>query len=185
MEPTDLELLERRFRRVYEVSRLKQAVYGFVPILMLVLASATFGGHHSLALVLGPLLFAGGVLALWYGREPARGVLPGALAGGTALVLVLCANRMGHVCTGSECVSWCLPACVAGGVISGALVSLVGVRQRRGVGYWASASGITLLTGALGCSCAGFSGVIGLGLGFVAVTAPSLTALGFRRASRH
>lgn len=184
MERTELVLMERRFRRIYELSRLKQAVFGFTPILMLVLAATAFGGQHSLVLLLGPLLFGAGVLALWYGREPARGVLPGALAGGAALVLVLCVSQMGHVCTGSECVSWCLPACIAGGLLSGALVSIVGVRQKRRAGYWASASGITLLTGALGCSCAGFAGVIGLVVGFLAVTAPSIAAAVLRRAPR-
>lgn len=181
MAPTELDAMERRFRRVYELARLRRALLGFVPMLLLVLAAALFGGRPMLAIVLGPLLFAGGVLALWYGREPARGVLPGAVAGGTALVLVLCANQMGHMCTGEQCLSWCLPACIAGGLLAGGLVGWVGVRQRRGIGYWASASGVTLLTGALGCSCVGFSGMTGLAAGFVAVTGVSAAAALLRR----
>jgi hypothetical protein len=183
MDPTELEVLERRFRRVYERARLRRALVGFLPILVLVVASITFGGRPEAAIVVGPLLFGGGVLALWYGREPGRGVLPGALAGGVALVLVLCANQMGHFCTGERCLSWCLPACITGGVLAGSLVSFVGVRQRRGLGYWASASGITLLTGALGCSCVGYSGMIGLAVGFIAVALASL-ATTLRREAR-
>jgi hypothetical protein len=176
MAPTELDVLERRFRRVYERARLKRAFVGFLPILVLVLASVTFGGRPQASIVLGPLLFGGGVLALWYGREPGRGVLPGALAGGAALVLVLCANQMGHFCTGERCLSWCLPACITGGLLAGGLVSFVGLRHRRGPRYWASASGITLLTGALGCSCVGFSGMIGLAVGFVLVALTSYAA---------
>jgi len=181
MEPSEVLLLERRFRRVYELGRLKRALVGFVPMLLLVLASMTFGGRFSIAIIIAPLLFAGGVLALWYGREPGRGVLPGALAGGAALVLVLCANQMGHFCTGEGCLSWCLPACITSGVLAGAVISFIGVRQRRGWGYWVSASGITLLTGALGCSCVGFSGLIGLAAGFLGVAVISLAGSAARR----
>jgi hypothetical protein len=180
MERTDLGAVERRFRRVYELARLKQALVGFVPILLLILAAMVFGGRPAAGLVLGPFLFAGGVLALWYGREPGRGVLPGVLAGGAALVLVLCANQMGHFCTGERCLSWCLPACITGGLLAGGLVSFVGLRQRRGPGYWLSASGITLLTGALGCSCVGLSGMIGLAAGFIAVSSISLATAALR-----
>jgi hypothetical protein len=73
---------------------------------------------------------------------------------------------MGHFCTGERCMSWCLPACVGGGVLAGGLVSFVGFRQGRGVGYFASASSVALLTGALGCSCIGYAGIGGLVLGF-------------------
>jgi hypothetical protein len=83
------------------------------------------------------------------------------------MVLALCANHMGHWCTGERCMSWCLPACVMGGVLAGGIVSFFGLKQKRGVDYWVSASGITLLTGALGCSCVGFAGIGGLALGFV------------------
>ena len=75
-----------------------------------------------------------------------------------------------------ERLSWCLPACITGGLLAGSLVSFVGVRHRRGPGYWASASGITLLTGALGCSCDGFSGMIGLAVGFMVVALSSYAA---------
>jgi len=173
MNPTDLDVLERRFRHVYERARLKRAFVGFLPMVALILVSIAFGGRPDAAIVLGPLLIGAGVLALWYGQEPARGVLPGALAGGAALVLALCANHVGHFCTGDRCMSWCLPACITGGFLAGALVSFVGVRQRRRAGYWVSASGITLLTGALGCSCIGFSGMIGLAVGFVIVASTS------------
>jgi hypothetical protein len=184
MNPEELEAVQKRLRRAYELSRLRRALLGFAPILVLVGAAAVIGGRYNVAMPAGLLLFAGGVLALWYGREPGRGVLPGAIGGSLALVLALCANQMGHFCTGERCMSWCLPACVAGGVLAGGIVSFVGVRQRRGVGYWLSASTITLLTGALGCSCVGYAGIGGLAVGFVgALLVSALSSLGRGQAS--
>lgn len=176
--------LERRLRRAYEWSRLRRALVGFVPIVILVLAALIFGGRVSTVLVVGPLLFAFGVLSLWRGRELGRGVLPGALAGGGALLLVLCANRMGHFCTGESCMSWCIPACIAGGLLSGAYVGALGMRQRRGSGYWISASAITLLVGALGCSCVGYSGMIGLALGYGVLALGAAVAASLRPAAK-
>ena len=60
---------------------------------------------------------------------------------------------------------FCVPACLAGGVIAGIVAGSIGVRARRGVGFWLAASGICLLTGAMGCACAGLPGLIGLALG--------------------
>jgi hypothetical protein len=184
MNPDDLQAVQERLRRAYELDRLRRALLGFAPILVLVAAAAIVGGRYRIAMPAGALLFAGGVLALWYGREPGRGVLPGAIGGSLALVLALCANQMGHFCTGERCMSWCLPACVAGGVIAGGIVSFVGFRQKRGMGYWASASGITLLTGALGCSCVGYAGIGGLAVGFVgAMLVSAMSSLGRGQAS--
>jgi hypothetical protein len=176
MTPTELRQVEKRLRRAYELRRLRNAVLGFAPMLALVVPAAVVGGRLGVALAVGVALFVFGVVSLWYGREPGRGVLPGAIGGSVALMLALCANQIGHLCTGERCMSWCLPACIAGGVIAGALVSFVGFRQRRGVGYWVTASGITLLTGAVGCSCVGYSGLGGLALGFVAALAIGATS---------
>jgi hypothetical protein len=178
MNPEELEAVQKRIRRAYELSRLRHALVGFAPIIVLVGVAAVIGERHDVAVPAGLMLFAGGVIALWYGREPGRGVLPGAIGGSFAFVLALCANQMGHFCTGERCMSWCLPACVAGGVLAGGIVSFVGVRQRRGIGYWLSASAITLLTGALGCSCVGYAGVGGLTIGFAsALLVPALSSL--------
>ena len=45
--------------------------------------------------------------------------LPGVALGVFPLALALCANHMGHVCTGSSCVALCVPACVVGGLVAG------------------------------------------------------------------
>lgn len=176
MTPNEVDALKKRLRLAYELRRLRDALLGFAPMLAIIILAAAVGGRLVLAITSGALLFLLGVGSLWYGREPERGVLPGAIAGSVALVLALCANQMGHFCTGERCLSWCLPACVAGGLIAGGLVSFVGLRQKRATGYWVTASGITLLTGALGCSCVGFAGIAGLGAGFLAALAASLVS---------
>ncbi len=167
MNPAELAVVERRMRKVYERARLRHALLAFAPVLLLVAFAVLAGSRSAVTLLVGATLFPFGVFALWYGRDAARGVLPGVLGGTVALTLALSANQMGHLCTGDACVSWCLPACVVGGVLAGTWVSFVGVKQRRGVAYWAVASGVTLLTGALGCSCVGYAGIVGLGVGFV------------------
>lgn len=176
MRPREVEALKNRLRWAYELARLRSAFLSFAPMLALIVLAAVVGGRLVLASAAGALLFVLGVASLWYGREPGRGVFPGAVAGSFALVLALCANHMGHWCTGDRCLSWCLPACVAGGLIAGGLVSFVGLRQKPGIGYWVTASSITLLTGALGCSCVGFAGIGGLCVGFIAAVAASFAS---------
>lgn len=185
MVPTDVERLERRVRAVYERARLRNAVVGFAPMLLLVALALLVGHRGSLILGTGAVLFGVGVLALWYGREPARGVFPGALGGGLAAVLALCASQMTFLCTGQACLSWCIPACTASGAIAGGIVAFVGLRQQRRAGYWISATAITLLAGALGCSCMGYAGLGALTLGMAAVMALSWAAPIGRRRTNH
>jgi len=61
-----------------------------------------------------------------------------------------------------------------GGVVAGLAVASVGNQRRAGIWFWLSASSLTLLTGAMGCSCIGYSGVAGLGIGFAAGVVPGL-----------
>jgi hypothetical protein len=117
-------------------------------------------------------LFLVGVSVLWYGRDLRRAVLPGFVAGLVPLTLATCANHVGHLCTGENCMLWCVPACTVGGLAAGLAISVVGYRGRRGLGFWVAASAISLLTGAMGCSCAGYAGVLGLALGFGAGLVP-------------
>jgi hypothetical protein len=131
-----------------------------------VAGAALFAKHPSSALIFGAGMFAFGFGALWYGRELRKAVLPGVSLGLIPLTLALCANQMHHACMGGACMSVCLPACTVGGFAAGIGMAVVGHRQRQGLGYWVAASTITVLTGAMGCSCVGYAGVIGLIAGF-------------------
>ncbi len=159
--------LERRLRSVYERGRWRDAALGSLPFLGVVIAAAVLGGRPLSALAIGGLLYVAGVVCLWRGRQMGAAVLPGAIAGGVPLALALGAGAMSHGCHGSACVSWCVPACTVGGVVAGVLVASAGAQRRAGLEYWTTASGFALMVGALGCSCVGFGGILGLASGLL------------------
>jgi hypothetical protein len=64
-------------------------------------------------------------------------------------------------------------------VVAGLAVASVGNQRNAGPWFWVSASSLALLTGAMGCACIGYSGVIGLGLGFGAGMVPGLLRRAF------
>lgn len=168
-------------RRRYEVARLLRCALGFAPVLALIGVSMAVGRRPSSALTFGVALYLSGVFVLWLGRGFHRGVLPGVGAGIIPLVAALAAN-FGHGCASGHCSTLCLPACIGGGVTAGLLVSVLISRRKLGAGAWASAGATCLLTGAMGCSCVGYSGVIGLIAGFAAGSLPMVGRRLFARA---
>jgi len=120
------------------------------------------------------------VVLLWYGRDYRRAVLPGLIAGIVPLVLTLCANHIEHACLGDRCMALCIPACATGGVVAGIIVAFFGIRRQRGPGFWIAASSVALLTGAMGCGCVGYAGLVGLAVGFGVGLAPGLLGRLFR-----
>jgi hypothetical protein len=179
MDSIDLDLLERRARLRYEWVRAGRSVLGFAPALLLVGVAAALGRRPESAVMFGSLLFVSGAFLLWRGQTLHRAVLPGLLAGVIPLVFALVANH-GHACAGGHCSTWCLPACTAGGVVAGIAVSWFATKRGLDWRFFVGASAVSLLTGAMGCSCIGYSGVIGLGAGFLAGAVP----LGLRRLVR-
>lgn len=178
MGSTDLLRLQRSVRRAYELGRLRRAMLGVAPVLVVVAAATSFTHRPTSALAFGCAVALAGLLMLWYGREAQRAVLPGVAAGLVPLVLALCANRM-HWCGPDGCTSLCLPACALGGVVAGLAVARVGKQRGSGVAFWLCASSLALLTGAMGCACIGYSGLIGLGFGFGAGVVPGLLRRGW------
>jgi hypothetical protein len=182
MDSTDLAQLQHRARVRYELVRARRALLGVAPVLIIVAVAACFAHRPVSTLWFGLATASVGALMLWYGREPQRAVLPGIAAGLVPLVFALCANNM-HSCGIDGCSSLCVPACVLGGVVAGLAVASVGNQRRAGVWFWLSASGLALLTGAMGCACVGYSGVVGLGVGFAAGMVPGLLRRALRRES--
>ena len=180
MDSTELEKLRRRARLKYEWSRLSRALLGFAPVLLIVVLAACVAKRPSSTLLFGAGMFSVGVVLLWYGRDLKRAVLPGLAAGFVPMVLALCANHMGHYCTGDECMSLCVPACAGGGTVAGLTVAYFGYRGNHGLAYWGASSVVALLTGAMGCACIGYSGLLGLGAGYLA----SLVPMAVRKFSR-
>lgn len=180
MASTELSQLQRSVRFAYEVGRLRRALLGVAPLVVLA-ALATAVTHRPMSAIgFGAAAIAVGTFLLWFGRDAQRAVLPGFVAGIAPLSLSLCANRV-HVCSGGACTSLCIPACIVGGIAAGLAVATIGNRRDAGIWYWLCASALALLTGAMGCACIGYSGVIGLAIGFGAGVAPGLLRRAFGR----
>lgn len=183
MPSTDLDRLERRARRGYERSRAQRALLAVLPVALLagVLFCLGVHPHPHLMLAIGGGVFVLGAALLWYGRDPARAVLPGLAAGFLPLCFALCTRHLGHMCTDAECIAMCLPACAAGGVLAGGVVCWYGALRARTVWFWFSASGVALLTAAVGATCAGYRGVLAVVAGYALGLA---LGLGFERRRR-
>lgn len=181
MDSTELQRIERRARLRYELSRLKLALVGMAPALLVVLLAACLSKHPHSALLFGAGLFGLGLALLFIGREPRRAVLPGLLLGLLPLSLALCVNHLPHLCMGDHCSSLCVPACAAGGFAAGIGMALLARRHRRGWAFWLAGSSVALLTGAMGCACVGYSGVLGLLAGYAFGLLPLLAQQLLRR----
>src|SRR5690606_6404313 len=96
-------------------------------------------------------------------------------------VLSLCAGRV-HTCGVNGCGTLCVPACALGGVVAGLAVARVAARRGLGLWFFIPASSLCLRTGAMGCACLGFSGVVGLVVGFGAGLVPGLGRRAVRQA---
>ena len=173
MASTDLARVERRLRLAYELGRLRLSLVGVLPVVAVVAVAVVISHRPESALAFGVLTVLAGGAMLFYGRDPQRAVLPGVAAGIIPLAAALCANQVHH-CGPDGCTTLCLPACIAGGVVAGLLVASVGHRRKAGPGFWLSSAGIALLTGAMGCTCVGYSGVVGLFAGFALGSVPGL-----------
>jgi hypothetical protein len=182
MEPTEVATFERRARRRYEWARLRRAIVGFSPVLVIVAIAVALARHPSVTAALGLGAFLFGVILLWYGRDFRRAVLPGVAAGLVPLALSLCATHLHH-CTGDGCMMLCVPACAAGGALAGIAVSLMVGHRKTSFVLLVPASALALLTGAMGCACVGYAGVIGLGSGYVLALIPVLVRRALRRSA--
>jgi hypothetical protein len=176
-----VERIEERARFRYELARVRRALLGFAPVLVIVGGAALVAKRPTTTVAFGVAVFAVGAVLLWYGRDLRRAVLPGVAAGLVPLVITLCANHIGHACMGDACMAVCIPACAAGGVLAGLAVASIGIRRRSGAGFWIAASAVALLTGAMGCACVGYAGVGGLVAGFGVGLAFRLAASSRRR----
>lgn len=180
IDTIDLVDLQRRARLSYELARARRALLGILPVVVMVALVALFTHRLTSTLWPGVALVAAGAVMLWYGRDPQRAVLPGVAAGLVPLVLAIQANAM-HSCAAGVCSSLCVPACAVGGVVAGLVVAGVGARLRAGAWFWVSASSLALLTGAMGCACAGYAGIVGLGIGFGGGMIPGLLFKAFTK----
>jgi len=163
-----------RAKRAYELGRARHAATLALPVGALSVAAACLGSRPQTSALVGLALLAVTWLLLWRGQTLGRSVFPGVVAGLVPLVLALGARSYGHVCTGSECVSLCIPACTIGGAVAGFVIARAGRNATSRPLFIVGAGTLAVLVGSLGCSCVGYGGVAGLNVGLIAMLLPTL-----------
>ena len=169
--------LRAKVRRTYELGRLRRAASLAIPTLIVAVFVALLAHEVSWPLIIGSLLYVASVVLLWLGRSPGRSVLPGVVYGLLPLTGGLVAKMHGHVCLGLSCYSTCMLYCVGGGLVAGILVGRIAARSEAPAAVFMSAAATALLTGAIGSSCVGVHGIIGMALGIAVGSAPMLWRL--------
>jgi hypothetical protein len=178
---TESSDLRERAKRAYEVGRLRHAAAWSIPTLLLGAMVALMVHEVSFPLVLASLLYLASMFLLWRGRAAGRAVLPGIVYGLLPLSAGIIAKLHGHVCMGNACYGVCLPLCIGGGVLAGLFIARVAARSENPIAVFFSAAATALFTGAIGNSCVGVHGIIGMGIGIALGFGPMLV---FRRAHR-
>lgn len=173
--------LKRRGRRMYEVGRALRASHVLLFVLPLVLVARLIGRPTVLVIGLGGALsLLAFALATAHDRY-ARAVFAGVLAGLPALLLPLVARGVGIVRLDGIAMDPCLPATFIAGILAGALISARAVDEKHYLSFWLAAVGVAALSGTLGCSVAGGSGVFGLIGGVLVGTVPVVARAEMRR----
>jgi hypothetical protein len=177
---TDAQL-ERRGRAMYELGRARWASHVLVFVLPLILLARLIGRPTALVLGLGGALSLLAFAVAAARDRLARAVLAGILAGFPAFVVPLVLRSVGVLPLGSTAIDPCLPATFVGGVLAGVLVSVRAMDEKRHLSFWLAAAAAAALTGTLGCSVAGSTGVLGLMAGVLVGTAPIVLRAGVHR----
>lgn len=170
-------------RRAWEWQQAGRATLGALPVVALCVTMFAISGRTLHISTIGAGLTVAVWLSLFLGREFRRGVLPGIASGLFPLMMATGAEMVGHSCSAEGCVSWCVPACIAGGVTGGALLSWSARRREWPLSQMLVGGWVSILCGALGCSCVGYSGIVGMVVGLAIPTAPVLIQYAFRPAT--
>jgi hypothetical protein len=177
MASADLAAVELRARRAFERAMLRRAALGALPMVVAGAAAILLARDLEQTCLLAGFVVLVSLVCFWVRRGAETAAALGFFAGLVPYTASLLASRLGgHVCTPGGCVSMCLPACAAGGVIAAVLVARSAARRRAGPLFWLTASAMTIATGALGCSCAGFAGASGMLAGFALTVVPAAVA---------
>ncbi len=181
MASAELREVERRALRAYERTALRRAALGALPMLIAGVAAVALARDVGSTCLVAALVLGVSLLSFWVRRGAETAAALGFFAGLIPYAASMIASRVGgHVCTPGGCVALCLPACTAGGIVAAVLVARSAARRRAGPLFWLTAGGMTVATGALGCSCAGFAGASGMLAGFVLAVVPVAIAARWR-----
>ena len=180
MAPITEQALARRGRWAYELGRARWASRMLLVVLPLLAAALLVGRPAPLVVGLGGLLGATAfALAMAHDRY-ARAVRTGVLAGLPTLLIPVLMQAL-HLLPVEAGVDPCIPASFLSGILAGWVVSRRASAETQRLSFWIAAVLATALTGTLGCSVAGGSGVVGLMAGVVAGSAPALLRAAMQR----
>jgi hypothetical protein len=180
MAPMIDDALFRRGRWMYELGRARWASRSLLLVLPLLVVAWLVGRPGTLILALGGTLAATAFgFAMAHDRY-ARAVRIGVLGGLPALLIPVLARVLHLVPLGAG-VDPCVPASFLSGVAAGWVVSRRTAEEAQRLAFWTVAVFATALTGSLGCTVAGGSGVVGLMAGVVAGSAPVLLRTAMQR----
>lgn len=155
-----------RAKRAYEWRRFRRALLGALPLVLLIAPSLALTPRVVPTGLVGATLVLAAVALLWFGHGFPRAAVMGVAAGVLPLGLVLCSARFGHACAGSMCMQFCFGTSALGGAAAGALIGSWAFARRVSPLLLVTASAFGLLTGAMGTTCVGFTGVVALVVGF-------------------
>ncbi len=153
-----------RARRAYEFARLRRALLAAIPVVALLSLVTLLVTRPVRATGFGAVVLVAGVWSLWRGLGLQHAFSVGVLSGMVPVLFVTSAMRFPHHCGTTACVSVCLWAAAAGGLVGGGLVAAWRHRARPAGFHVALASAVGVLTGAMACACIGWPGVGVLGL---------------------
>ncbi len=165
----DSNTARARAERAYEFGRFRRAAVLSTPLLSLSILAACMGTKPIPNVIAGAGILTLALFFLYRGQALGRAVFPGVVAGLVPLAFALGARSYGHVCMPDRCVSLCIPACALGGVLAGVIIARTAGSCASRVSFVVGANAIALLVGALGCSCVGYGGVVGLGVGLLSI----------------
>jgi hypothetical protein len=154
-------------RGAFVRGRLRESAMVMLIAALLVLVGTLCSPRPEQALLFGALLLLTSGAFAFVGRDAGRAVLPAMLLGSLPLACALVGPHLGHVCTGSACISFCVPFCSAGGLVAGILLERFSRAQRHPWRTWAFGVIIGACAGAMGCACVGMGGILGMSLGLV------------------
>lgn len=174
MERSELAQLRRRARTRYERSRVRLALTHALLALPPMLLALLVWSRPGLTLVLSALLFAAIGLAVFRGRDAARGATAGVIAGSVPLLGLVLAPHLGHLCSGGFCMSMCVPVCFAGGALAGGYLAWRSIKTPGSAVFWAVAGVIGSVTAAMGCIPMGLGATAGMAAGFAIAAVPGL-----------
>lgn len=154
-------------RRAYELGRMKVALVRAAPALAFGAAAVGFASAEATpTFVMATLLGLASAGLVFIGGAAGRAVPAGLLAGWIPFVLPLLVR--GQVCPmGGACEAWCVTACVIGGTAAGTWLGWRSAREENGWPWLVSGLGLAGVAGALGCSCVGIPGLVGMALGSI------------------